>query len=113
MGAEMAFQAYGQPLDTVTSFKYLGRILTITDNDCPEVIVNLRKLWNIWDRLSRILGWKGPDVLALGRFYLDLVQAILLFGAETRVMTLHIGRMLGGFHHRVARRIFFLLFWSS
>ena len=33
------------------------------------------------------------------------MQAILIFSAETWVMTLRIGQLLGGFHHRVARMI--------
>ena len=44
----MAFQAYGQPLDTVTSFKYLGILLIETYYDCPTVIVNLQKARKIW-----------------------------------------------------------------
>ena len=39
------------------------------------------------------------------RFYIAVVQVILLFGLETWVVTLHIKRLWGGFHHRVARRI--------
>ena len=35
---ERAFQAYISPLETVTSFKYLGRFLTAADDDCPEVV---------------------------------------------------------------------------
>ena len=30
---EQAFEAYGSPIESVTEFKYLGRILTSTDND--------------------------------------------------------------------------------
>ena len=33
--AERAFQEYGIPLVTVTSFKYLGRVLTTAENDWP------------------------------------------------------------------------------
>ena len=30
---ERAFQAYGEPLETVTSFKYLGRVLTTGEDN--------------------------------------------------------------------------------
>ena len=30
---ERAFQAYGEPLETVTLFKYLGRVLTVGGED--------------------------------------------------------------------------------
>ena len=41
-----------------------------------------------------------------GSFYLAIVQAILIFGAETWVATPFIRRMLGSFHNRLERRIF-------
>ena len=91
MGAAMAFQAYGRPLDTFLSFKYLGRLLTETDNDWAPVIENLQKARKIWDRLSRILGREGADTWVLGSFYLAIVQAVLLFSTENWVMTPHIG----------------------
>ena len=40
-----------------------------------------------------------------GLLYLAVVQAILIFGSETWVVTLHMGRILGSFHHMVARRL--------
>ena len=44
-------------------------------------------------------------MLMLVRFYLAIVQAFVLFGAETWVVTPRIRRVLGGFHHQVSRRI--------
>ena len=38
-----AFQDYGRPLDTVTSFKYLGRVLNEVENYWPEVVGDLNK----------------------------------------------------------------------
>ena len=34
---ERAFQAYRQHLETVTLFKYMGRVLTAGYDNCPEV----------------------------------------------------------------------------
>ena len=31
--SERAFDAYGEPLENVTTFKYLGRVLTAGDDD--------------------------------------------------------------------------------
>ena len=36
-----AFRAYGIPLDMVTSFKYLGRVILEVDNNWPAVVKNL------------------------------------------------------------------------
>ena len=38
-------------------------------------------------------------------FFKALVQAVLIFGSETWVLTPRMGRALGIFQHRVARRI--------
>ena len=87
----------------MTSFKYLRRLLTVMDDDWPEVIVNLQKAQKIWARLSMILGREGAYPRLRGRFYLAVFQAVLLFGVETWVVTPLIGRLLGSFRHRVAR----------
>ena len=54
---ERAFQTYGKTLYMVTLFKYLGRFMTAGDDDWPAVVGNLRKAWNSWARMTRILGW--------------------------------------------------------
>ena len=64
----MAFDIYGKQLQTVTSFKYLGRILTAVDDDCPEVAENLGKARKIWGRLKWILGREGADKRVSGNF---------------------------------------------
>ena len=38
MGEAMALTAYIHPLETVLSFKYLGRILSALDDDWTEVV---------------------------------------------------------------------------
>ena len=34
---ERAFEAYGKPLETVTTFKYLGRVMTARNDEWPAV----------------------------------------------------------------------------
>ena len=36
--SERAFEAYGAPIESVTEFKYLGRILTATEDDWPAAV---------------------------------------------------------------------------
>ena len=105
MGAETDSRAYGQPMDMVMPFNYLGRILTMMDYYWKEVIVNLQKELRNWSCLSRILGCEGADDRMSGRLYLSIVQVILLFGTDTWVVNHCIGRLLGGFHHGVVWRI--------
>ena len=52
---ERAFQAYGEPLETVTLFKYMGRVLTVGDDNWPTVAGNLRKDRKNWTWMKRIL----------------------------------------------------------
>ena len=51
------------------------------------------------------LGKEGGKSKGVGMFFKALVQAVLILGAETWVMTPRMGRDLGGFQHRVAQRI--------
>ena len=41
--SEQAFKAYGEPMEAVSEFKYLGRILTETDKNWPAVAGNIKK----------------------------------------------------------------------
>ena len=40
---ERAFDSYGEPIETVTKFKYLGRVMKAGDDDWPAVAGNLVK----------------------------------------------------------------------
>ena len=104
-GTERALTAYGVPLSKVTIFKYLGRFLASEDNDWPAVVRNLRIVRQKWARLTRVLSREGADAQKLGQIYLVVVQSVLIYGPETWVLTPHMQRVLGGFHHRVARRL--------
>ena len=96
------FQAYRRPIETVTYFKYLGRVMTELENDCTEVVGNLWKARKIWNRPTRILGREGaiPRVLMIS--FKAVAQVVLLFGLEKWVMTPCMGWVLGGFQQRVS-----------
>ena len=66
--AERAFQAYGRTLEMVTSFKYLGPVLTGEEDDWTAVVGNLRKARNFWARLARILVLEGASSRVSGMF---------------------------------------------
>ena len=65
--SERAFQVYGEPLENVTAFRYLGRVMTVGDNDWPVVVGNIHKASKSWGRLSRILSQEGADPKVLHR----------------------------------------------
>ena len=102
---ERAFKAYGKPIETVSKFKYMGRIMTAGDDDWPAVAGNLVKEQKSWGRLARILNRRGVDKRVPGTFFKAMVQQVLLFGAETWVLTPRIERALESFMHRDAHRI--------
>ena len=39
--AERAFHAYGRPMEVVLEFRYLGQLITATDDDWPVVAGNI------------------------------------------------------------------------
>ena len=50
--AERAFTAYGRRLPAVEEFRYLGRVLTATDDDWPAVARTLHRAQKTWGRLG-------------------------------------------------------------
>ena len=84
---ERAFEANGEPLENVTLFRYLGRVWTVGEDDWLAVVGNLGKDRKSWGRLSWILSRDGADQKVSGDFYKTVSQAVLLFGAETWVLT--------------------------
>ena len=84
---ERAFEEYGKPMENVSAFKYLGRVMTAVDDDWPSVVGNLLKAQKSWGRFSRILFREGAEMRVSGNFFKAVVQEVFLFGAETWVLT--------------------------
>ena len=89
----------------VKEFRYLGRILTSTDDDWPAVARNLQKARDTQGRLARILGRGGAEPKVSRNFYIAVTQQVLLFGAYTWVLTVKMEADLDAFQGRVARRL--------
>ena len=92
--------AYGIPLTVVSVFRYMGRMLSSTNNDWPDMERNLRRVQGKWVRLEEILGREVADKRTVRRSYVAVVQAVLLFGSETWVLTPRLEKSLDGFHHQ-------------
>ena len=88
-----------------TSFRYLGRVILATDEDCPAVIRNLEKAQAVWRRIMRSLSREGERLRLYGFLFKVLVQGVLIFCVETWVVTPQIGRVLGGFQDQVTLRL--------
>ena len=94
--ADRDFRAYGLPLDMVTSFKYLGQVIMVEGKEWTEVVNKFSRARKVWSRMSLILSREGvaPRVSIL--FFTAVVQALLIFTAETYVVTPLIGKAMGG-----------------
>ena len=101
----MVFEAYGKQLESVPRFTYMGRVMTAGGDDWPSVAGNLSKARRSWGRLQRILSREGATPRVSGSFFKGVVQQVLLFGAETWVVTPKMYRALSGFLHGAARRL--------
>ena len=100
-----AFSAYGIPLDTITSFRYLGRVISVADNNWTAVDRNFSKERDMWRKMASILSREGEEPWVSGFFFKAVVQAVLIFGAETWVVTPRMGRFLWEFQEQMARRL--------
>lgn len=102
---ETVFTVNGVPIRNVSEFKYLGRVVENSDNDGPAVNRNLTKARVAWGRLGRILSQEGANPASMASVYKAVVQAVLLYGAESWVLTLAMEKKLQSFHRRCARFI--------
>ena len=55
--------------------------------------------------MDQVLGREGEDPKVLRSFYTAVTQAVLLFGAETWVLTPRMEKALDSFQSKVARKI--------
>ena len=74
-------------LGGVTSLDYLGRTLSSYEKYLPAAEQNLQNAQGKWGRLAKILGSEGADRRMTGRFSVAVVQAVLIFGSDTWVLT--------------------------
>jgi hypothetical protein len=80
---EHSFTAYGEELERVEVFKYLGRLIANDDADNQAMRSNLRKAQGCWARILRVLRAENAAARMCGMFYKATVQAVLLYGSET------------------------------
>jgi len=95
----------GVPLGAAQTHQHLGRLLACNDNDWPVIQTQLKKARSRWGSLSRILVREGATPGVSGMFHKAVVQAVLLCGCESWVLTDKVWKVLASFHDRAARRI--------
>ena len=76
-----SFSAYVRPLEMVTSFRYLGRVISEAGENWPVVIRNLEKAQAVWRSMMRILSREGERLRVSGFFRKAVFQLVFLFSA--------------------------------
>ena len=74
-------------IEGVDMFKYLQRLLERSDGDWTASLRNIRKARQMWGRIGKLLRMEGVEPTVSEKFYHVVVQTLLLFGAETWVLT--------------------------
>ena len=83
---ERTFNAYGElELHRVEQFKYLGRVLSFDDNDTSAISRNIKRVRQVWGRISKVIAKDSVPVPVAGMFYQAVIAAVLLYGSETWV----------------------------
>jgi hypothetical protein len=99
------FSVNGEALERVEVFKYLGRLLAQDDDDIQAIRAQLRKARGTWARVGQVLRAENVPPRVAAKFYKAVVQAVLLYGSETWVLSTAALASLEGFHIRAAYRM--------
>jgi hypothetical protein len=89
----------------VEVFKYLGRVLAQDDDDIQAIRPQLWKARGTWARVRQVLRAENVPLQVAAKFYKAVVQAMLLYGSETWVLSTAALASLEGFHIRAAYRM--------
>ena len=84
----IARAAYNEELLRVEVFKYLGRLMSMDNNNVQAVRANLKKAQKCWRMLSRLLRVENMPARVYGMFYKAVVQVVLVFGSKIWVLFL-------------------------
>ncbi len=85
-------------LECVKVYKYLGRMMAQDDDNIQAIRAQLRKACATWACVGQVLWSENASPIIAMRFYQAIVQAILLYGSETWVISRTVLARLKGFH---------------
>ena len=67
-----------------------------SDDNWLAVLRNVGKARRVWRRLGKLLRREGADPRVSAMFYREVVQAVLLFGAENWILLVAMFRKMEG-----------------
>ena len=85
-------------VEGVATFRCLGRTLDQTDDDWLASRRNIMHARSVWGRLGALLRQEVADPRVAAMFYRAVVQAILLYGSETLVLSAAMEKKVEGAH---------------
>jgi hypothetical protein len=88
----------GELLEKVDSFRYLGRILVQDDDDVRAVRNQIKKARGIWARVGQVLTVDNTPPKVSAKFYMAVVQSVLLYGSKIWNLSTTTLAWLEGFH---------------
>ncbi len=99
------FTVNGSVLEHVKLFKYLGRLLAQDNDDAQVIQQQMRKARGVWAQVGQVL--RGENVMprVAAKFYVAVIQAILLYGSETWSLSASALARLEGFQIHVVYKL--------
>ncbi len=92
------FTIHDQVLERVDVFKYLGCLLSQDNYNVQAVRAQIRKARATWARVSNVLRAQNAAPQIRAKFYMVVVQSLLLYGSKTWVLSKTAMARLEGFH---------------
>ena len=100
------FRTQGHIIERVETFKYPSRLLLSDNIGWLEVTRKLSKALRKWGRFSHMLVLEGSDPRTFWRFYIAVVQYVLIFGSDMCLVMSRILRAVGILRSHAAVRIY-------
>ncbi len=92
------FTIHSDVLERVEVYKYLGRMMAQDDDNTQAIRAQLRKVRVTWARVGKVLWGENTPTTVAAKFYLAIIQAILLYGSKMWVISPQAMARLEGFH---------------
>ena len=100
---KVKFLVYGKEIQRVKEFRYLGRILREDDDDTSSIVSQIKRARQKWNAIAKILKREEANAKTMAKFYMAIVQAVLLYGADSWTITKRNWKRLQSFHNRALR----------
>ena len=81
----------------------MGRIYTNNDDDTWYILDNLDRAQKRWNSIAKILKRESADAVCMAKIYPAVVQAVLLYEADSWVVSDRNMKRLRSFHRRALR----------